>query len=163
VRQVETTGLVAAVFTHRDSRAGDSDLHTHVAVSNKVQTADGRWRALDGRILYKANVAASERYNTVLEAGLVARFGVHFAERPGREPGKRAVREIVGVDSRLLAAWSSRRRAIDVRRGDLAATFQRDHGRPPTATEAIASAQRATLETREAKHEPRSLAERRAA
>src|SRR3712207_9132497 len=34
-RQVETGGLIAAVFTHRDSRAGDPDLHTHVAVSNK--------------------------------------------------------------------------------------------------------------------------------
>ncbi len=65
VRQVETTGLVAAVFTHRESRAGDPDLHTHVAVSNKVQTRDGRWRALDGRVLHKeVVVAASERYTT---------------------------------------------------------------------------------------------------
>jgi hypothetical protein len=35
VRQVEVAGLVAAAFTHRDSRAGDPDLHTHVAVANK--------------------------------------------------------------------------------------------------------------------------------
>ncbi|SNS69741.1 DNA primase, catalytic core [Geodermatophilus pulveris] len=163
VRQVETTGLVAAVFTHRDSRAGDPDLHTHVAVSNKVQTHDGRWRALDGRVLYKANVAASERYNTRLEAHLVAGLGVRFAERPSRESGKRPVREIVGLDARLLAAWSSRRQAIDVRRGELATDFQAEHGRTPTAGEAIALAQQATLETREAKHEPRSLAEQRAA
>ncbi|SHN52782.1 DNA primase, catalytic core [Geodermatophilus obscurus] len=163
VRQVETTGLIAAVFTHRDSRAGDPDLHTHVAVSNKVQTRDGRWRAVDGRVLYKANVAASERYNTRLEAHLVAGLGVRFAERPSREPGKRPVREIVGLDARLLAAWSSRRRAIDIRRGELAADFQAEHGRTPTAGEAIALAQQATLETREAKHEPRSLAEQRAA
>ena len=53
-------GLVAAVFTHRDSRAGDPDLHTHVAVANKVQTLDGRWLSIDGRVLFKANVAASE-------------------------------------------------------------------------------------------------------
>jgi DNA primase catalytic core len=163
VRQVETTGLVAAVFTHRDSRAGDPDLHTHVAVSNKVQTRDGRWRAVDGRVLYKANVAASERYNTRLEAHLVAGLGVRFASRPDREPGKRPVREIVGLDARLLAAWSSRRQAIDVRRGELATNFQAEHGRTPTAGEAIALAQQATLETREAKHEPRSLAEQRAA
>ncbi|MGY1683150.1 MobF family relaxase [Geodermatophilus sp. SYSU D01176] len=162
-RQVETTGLIAAVFTHRDSRAGDPDLHTHVAVSNKVQTADGRWRALDGRVLYKANVAASEHYNTRLEAHLVAGLGVRFAERSGREPGKRTVREVVGVDSRLLTTWSSRRQAIDVRRGQLAAGFQAEHGRPPTTSEAIALAQQATLETREAKHEPRSLAEQRVA
>ncbi|WP_116451904.1 MobF family relaxase [Blastococcus litoris] len=162
-RQVETTGLVAAVFTHRDSRAGDPDLHTHVAVSNKVQTPDRRWRALDGRVLYKANVAASERYNTRLEAHLVAGLGVRFAERTDQEPGKRPVREIVGLDSRLLAAWSSRRQVIDVRRGELATDFQSAHGRPPTTPEAIALAQRATLETRQAKHQPRSLAEQRAA
>jgi hypothetical protein len=51
VRQVEVRGLVAAAFTHRDSRAGDPDLHTHVAVANKVQTLDGRWLSIDGRIL----------------------------------------------------------------------------------------------------------------
>jgi DNA primase catalytic core len=163
VRQVETTGLVAALFTHRDSRAGDPDLHTHVAVSNKVQARDGRWRALDGRVLYKANVAASERYNTRLEAQLVAELGVRFAERLGREDGKRPVREIVGLDARLLAAWSSRRQAIDVRRGELATDFQSEHARTPTASEAIALAQQATLETRGAKHEPRSLAEQRTA
>ncbi|WP_336029268.1 MobF family relaxase [Geodermatophilus sp. FMUSA9-8] len=163
VRQVETTGLIAAVFTHRDSRAGDPDLHTHVAVSNKVQTRDGQWRALDGRVLHKANVAASERYNTRLEAHLVDRLGVRFAERPGGDAGRRPVREIVGMDPRLLSTWSSRRRAIDVRRAALAADFQAEQGRPPTAAEAIALAQQATLQTREAKHQPRSLAEQRAA
>ncbi|SEK61646.1 DNA primase, catalytic core [Blastococcus sp. DSM 46786] len=163
VRQVETSGLIAAVFTHRDSRAGDPDLHTHVAVSNKVQTRDGRWRALDGRVLYKANVAASERYNTRLEANLISGLGIRFAERPGREDGKRPVREIVGLDARLLAAWSSRRQAIDIRRDELATDFQSEHGRTPTTPEAIALAQQATLETRDAKHEPRSLAEQRAA
>jgi TrwC relaxase len=40
IRQVNVRGLVAAAFTHRDSRAGDPDLHTHVAVANKVQTPD---------------------------------------------------------------------------------------------------------------------------
>ena len=45
VRQVDVTGLVAAAFTHRDSRAGDPDLHTHVAVANKVQTLSGKWLA----------------------------------------------------------------------------------------------------------------------
>jgi conjugative relaxase-like TrwC/TraI family protein len=60
IRQVNVTGLVATAFTHRDSRAGDPDLHTHVAVANKVQALDGRWLSIDGRVLFKANVAASE-------------------------------------------------------------------------------------------------------
>jgi len=131
IRQVDTTGLIATTFTHRDSRAGDPDLHTHVAVSNKVQTLDGRWLALDGRVLHKATVAASERYNTRLEAQLVARLGVTFTDRPGRDPGKRPVREIVGVGNQLLTAWSQRRQAIDTRRGQLAVAFQAEHGRPP--------------------------------
>jgi hypothetical protein len=85
VRQVDVTGLVAAAFTHRDARSGDPDLHTHVAIANKVQTLDGRWFSLDGRVLFKATVAASERYNTRIEAELVARLGVRFADRPGNQ------------------------------------------------------------------------------
>ena len=162
VAQVEVRGLIAAAFTHRDSRAGDPDLHTHVAISNKVQTLDGRWLALDGRPIYKNNVAASERYNTRLEALLIDRLGVRFADRPGADPSKRPVREIVGVDGDLPRQWSSRRAAIDVRRAELSAQFQTDHGRPPTPKEAVALAQQANLETRQRKHEPRSYAEQRA-
>ena len=55
VAQVDVHGLIAAAFTHRDSRAGDPDLHTHVAVSNKVQALDGTWLALDGRPFFKNN------------------------------------------------------------------------------------------------------------
>jgi len=163
-RQVDVRGLIAAAFTHRDSRAGDPNLHTHVAVSNKVQAvggeADGRWLALDGRPLHKLTVAASERYNTRLEALLRDRLGVEFTERAS-EPGKRAVREIVGVDERLLKTWSARRLMIDVRRGELAGQFQARHSRPPGPIEAVKLTQQATLETRQAKHEPRSHAEQR--
>ena len=162
IRQVNVRGLVAAAFTHRDSRAGDPDLHTHVAVANKVQTLDGRWLSIDGRVLFKANVAASETYNTALEQHLRETLGVRFAERPGTDPAKRPIREIVGVDPRLNQRWSTRRAHIETRRGELAIQFQNDHGRPPTPVEALHLAQQATLETRDAKHEPRSLAEQRA-
>ena len=162
IRQVNVRGLVAAAFTHRDSRAGDPDLHTHVAVANKVQTLDGRWLSIDGRVLFKANVAASETYNTALEQHLRDTLGVRFAERPGTDPAKRPIREIVGVDPRLNQRWSTRRAHIEARRGELAIQFQNDHGRPPTPVEALHLAQQATLETRDAKHEPRSLAEQRA-
>ena len=58
--------------------------------------------------------------------------------------------------------WSTRRAYINIRRGELAIQFQQDHGRPPTPVEVLQLAQQATLETRDAKHEPRSLAEQRA-
>jgi conjugative relaxase-like TrwC/TraI family protein len=161
IRQVNVRGMVATAFIHRDSRAGDPDLHTHVAVANKVQTLDGRWLSIDGRVLFKAKVAASETYNTALEQYLREALGVRFAERPGTDPAKRPIREIVGVDPRLNQRWSSRRAHINVRRGELAIQFQQDHGRPPTPVEALHLAQQATLETRDAKHEPRSLTEQR--
>jgi conjugative relaxase-like TrwC/TraI family protein len=161
IRQVNVRGLVATAFTHRDSRAGDPDLHTHVAVANKVQTLDGRWLSIDGRVLFKANVAASETFNTALEQHLRDTLGVRFAEGPGTDPAKRPIREIVGVDPRLNQRWSTRRAHIEARRGELAIQFQHDHGRPPTPVEALHLAQQATLETRDAKHEPRSLAEQR--
>ncbi|HPE12018.1 MAG TPA: MobF family relaxase [Actinomycetota bacterium] len=163
IRQVETQGLIATAFTHRDSRAGDPDLHTHVAVANKVRAkGSGKWLAIDGRLIYKANVAASETYNTRLEHHLRRALGVRFEARPNPDARKRPVREIVGVDPELNARWSSRRATIEVRRRLLAKAFQASHGRPPSPIESIQLAQQATLETREAKHEPRSLDEQRA-
>jgi conjugative relaxase-like TrwC/TraI family protein len=162
VRQVNVTGLVACSFTHRDSRAGDPDLHTHVAVANKVQTLGGRWLSIDGRVLHAAAVAASETYNTALEQHLTAALGARFAERPGQDRSKRPIREIAGVDLALNQRWSRRRQVIDIRRAELAAAFARDHGRPPGRLEILQLAQQATLETRDAKHEPRTLAEQRA-
>jgi DNA primase catalytic core len=160
VRQVDVTGLIAAQFTHRDSRAGDPDLHTHVAIANKVQTLDGRWMALDGRMIYRAAVTASEFYNTALEAEITARIGGRFAPRQ-TAPGKRPIRELAGVDDQLMRRWSTRRQAIEAATGDLAAQFVAAHGRVPTAVETLRLAQQATLATRQAKHEPRSLAEQR--
>ena len=162
VRQVDVQGLVGVAFTHRDSRAGDPDLHTHVAVANKVQTLDGKWLSIDSRVLHKAITAASETYNTALEAHLSDSLGLRFQPRPSTGRDKRPVREIVGVEPTLLERWSVRRHRIVARQSELATDFQRAHGRPPTPVEAIALAQQATLETREAKHEPRTLAEQRA-
>lgn len=79
--QIATRGLIAAAFDHYDSRAGDLNLHTHVAVSNKVLGVDGKWRSLDARELYAMTVAASEFYNTRFEVELTARLGVGFAAR----------------------------------------------------------------------------------
>jgi conjugative relaxase-like TrwC/TraI family protein len=141
VQQLDTTGLLAAAFDHRDSRASDPDLHTHVAVSSKVRVleadgAPGRWLALDARVLFKATVTASERYNTRVEAELHRRLGVTFQPRSDADAaaaaGKRMVREISGIPNELIEVWSKRRARIDVRRAALAVAFQAEHGRPPT-------------------------------
>lgn len=159
VAQVDTTGLICAAFDHRESRSGDPDLHTHVAIANKVCGADGKWRALDARGLFALGVAASERYNTRFEDELVRRLGVRFTERPGGSPDKRPVREIVGIPAELVAHFSRRRAAIETRLAELRQTYRANHGREPDHATALRLAQQATLETREGKPAGRSLAE----
>ena len=127
-------------------------------------STDGKWLAIDGRVLFKAKVSASETYNTALERHLVDALGVRFAERP--EPRR----------PQAAGARDRRRRPRPERTGSPSAgtasrpaarcwppSSRRTHGRPPTPVETLQLAQQATLETREAKHEPRSLAEQREA
>ncbi|MGK8505264.1 MobF family relaxase [Nocardia asiatica] len=163
VRQVDVEGIVAARFTHRDSRAGDPDLHTHVLIANRVRTLDGRWRTLYGGAIYQAVVTVSEIYNTRLEHHLEELVGVEFAERPTAGAAKRPVREIIGVSAGLIDAWSRREADIRLRLGKLATDFQQRFGREPVSGEMYDLAQQATLETRPIKHALRSLAEQRAA
>ena len=47
-------------------------------------------------------------------------WGCGSLERPGTDPAKRPIREIVGVDPRLNQRWSTRRAHINIRRGELA-------------------------------------------
>ena len=157
--QVETHGLIAAVFDHADSRCGDPDLHSHVAVSTKVLGVDGVWRSLDARALYRIGVAASEHYNTVLEAEVTRRLGVDFTPRPDTEGSREPVREIAGMDLRILVHYSNRRSAITTRHRELVRTYRATHGREPSLPVAQKLAQQATLETRDGKKPPRAWAE----
>ncbi len=159
IAQIDTTGLVAAAFDHRESRAGDPDLHTHIAVANKVCGVDGKWRSLDARVLHALGVAASERYNTRFEDAMARRLGVEFEERGDTDPGKRPVREIVGVPRELIAHFSKRRAAIEDRYGELLSEYRAAHGRGPNRSTQLQLAQQATLETREGKGPGRTLAE----
>ena len=159
VRHIGVRGISAARFDHRDSRAGDPDLHTHVAISAKVQTLTGDWRALDAKPLYAAKVYLSEVYTTSLTARL-RDLGLVMA--PVGRDGKRPVYEIAGLEPALLARWSSRRARIQAWTADLVDAFEADHERPPTRAERLELAQQATLDTRPPKHQPRSEAEQRA-
>ena len=164
--QIETRGFLAAAFDHRDSRAGDPDLHTHVAISNKVRArddhADGRprWLSLDARVIHAAAVAASERYNTRLEEAISRRLGVEFTERADSiRRDKRSVREVAGVPVALIKHFSRRRAAIEDRYRELASDYRHTHGHEPPREAQLKLAQQATLETRDGKAAPTSLAE----
>ncbi|MBY8862865.1 relaxase domain-containing protein [Nocardia sp. CA2R105] len=161
VRQVDVEGIVAARFTHRESRCGDPDLHTHLLIANRVRTLDGLWRTLDASMIYRLTVVVSEIYNSRLEHHLTADLGLGFAERPGTDPAKRPISEIIGVPWVLIQHWSRRDAAITRRLGELATAFQARVGREPMPKEMYGLAEQATLDTRPRKHILRSLAEQR--
>ncbi|MFG1879514.1 MobF family relaxase [Sphaerisporangium sp. NPDC049003] len=161
VAQVETNGLIAAVFDHYDSRAGDPNLHTHVAISSKIQGVDGKWRSLDARALYRVTVAASEFYNTAFETQLQQRIPVTFTERSDTRDEREPIREIAGIPLGFIEFFSSRRTDIEARYEQLLRQFRREHGYDPNRQVAHQLARQANLETRDAKKTARSLAEMR--
>jgi len=163
VAQIRTGGLIAAAFEHWDSRAGDPNLHTHVAVSSKVRGADGKWRALDARVLYAMKVAASETYNTAFEARLSASLGVTFTARPDTTGSREPVREITGVPYGMVEFFSRRRAAIEARYGELLREYRGHHGHDSAPAVGYQLARQANLDTRQGKKPPRSLTDKRQA
>lgn len=148
VAQVDVTGLIATGFDHYDSRSGDPQLHTHVVISNKVQTTlDGRWRSLDGRPMHAAVVALSEHYNAVLADRLTGTLGVEWEARDrGRD--RNPAWELTGVSEELIEEFSSRARDIDAETDRLIAAYTAEHGRRPSARTIVRLRAQATLATR---------------
>ena len=151
IAQIRTRGLTAAAFDHYDSRDGDPNLHTHVAISSKVQGIDGKWRALDARALYRITVAASECYNTAFETALTQRLGVEFVPRPDTSGNAEPVREVSGVPFGMIGHFSARRARIEARYAGLVRAYRREHGHDPSRAACHQLARRANLDTRAAK------------
>ncbi|MCT2995937.1 conjugal transfer protein, partial [Propionibacterium freudenreichii] len=158
VAQVDVAGLIATAFDHYDSRAGDPHLHTHVVVSNKVQTVlDGKWRSLDGRPLHAATVALSELHEAVFADHLTRMFGVSWEARDmGRD--RNPAWAITAVPEELVTEFSSRSRHIEVEKNRLIAEYVTQHGRQPSTATIIKLRAQATLSTRPEKN-VRSLAD----
>ncbi len=131
-QQERASGLVAAAYQHRTSRAGDPLLHTHVLVANLGCGPDGRWTALDGRPLYRHAKTAGYLYQAVLRAELTRRLGVAWG------PVRNGVADVRGVHRPVIEAFSQRRQQIRQRMGELGHHTAR-------------SAQAAALDTRPAK------------
>ena len=158
VVQEDIDGVVAAAFTHFDSRAGDPQLHDHVVVANRARSSsDGVWRTLDSRGLFKSVVMLSELHQGVLSDLLTEQLGWGWDGRKRRHTDQLRF-EVTGVPETLMAEFSRRSGAIEDRKNTLMAEFVAAHGRQPTSTEVLGLRQRATLETRPDKTH-RSLSE----
>ncbi|MDN5918659.1 MAG: relaxase domain-containing protein [Pseudonocardia sp.] len=140
-------GLIWTKWGHSTNRENEPQIHTHVAVLNRLKTlSDGVVRALDGRGFRPIKEAIATAYERGLEEELVASRGVVFADRPD---GK--AREIVGVDPELCADASTRRAQTLDKAEELREKYVAERGREPNdaAMKRIRSA--AALQTRAAK------------
>ncbi len=130
---IATSGYVAAAFTEYTSRADDPQLHTHVVIANKVKGDDGVWRSIDGRLLYRHQLAAGYLHEAVLRRELTQRRGLRG------QPVHHGVADWAGFTRTQIEAFSQRRQQLE--------TWRVDNDLPETA----AARQVATIATRTAK------------
>ena len=138
VRQVRAEGFVAAGFAHRTSRAGDPLLHTHVVVGNLARGEDGKWGALDSRLLYRHAKTAGFLYQAALRAELTERLGVEWG------PVRRGCADLAGVPRSVIEHFSQRREEV--------VEHMREHG-----VHSARAAEVAVLETRRSKEAPEPI------
>jgi conjugative relaxase-like TrwC/TraI family protein len=141
-RHLDTRGLSVAGFRQTTSRLDDPQIHTHLVVSAKVQTADGRWLALDARVLKQHQRTFGGVYQSVLRSELTAKFGV------GWEPIVNGQAEITGLDPELLAVFSKRAAQVDLETDARVEEFEAREGRAPSRFERAAIEREAAADTR---------------
>jgi conjugative relaxase-like TrwC/TraI family protein len=141
----DTRGLTMAAFRQATSREDDPQLHTHMVVSTKVQTPDGRWMALDARYLKRHQRALGGLYQSVLRAELTHRYGVAWG------PIENGQAEIAGMPRDLLDAFAKRTAQVDAALTEKVHEFRDREGRDPSRWERAALTREAAGDTRVAK------------
>ncbi|OEJ23054.1 hypothetical protein AR457_38330 [Streptomyces agglomeratus] len=155
-QQKAEPGLLATVYLHYESRAGDPMVHEHAVISPRVKGPDGRWRNLDSRLLLRDVVVASELFNQRSLELVCSRLGL-AAEEVEVTPGQRPVMRIAGIDPRLRAAFAQRGNAVRTTADALFDDYRRRHGRQPHGPARYALLEWARSRTRPAKRKARSL------
>jgi conjugative relaxase-like TrwC/TraI family protein len=112
-RDVVTTGnVIAASFRHETSRALDPQLHSHCVVLNITRRADGEWRAIDARGIFRAQRLANEIYQAELRKELLA-LGYEVQSYKDGRSGRQRVTGIAGFKDEHLKHFSKRSREIE--------------------------------------------------
>jgi conjugative relaxase-like TrwC/TraI family protein len=149
-RQVSTHGLAVATFVHRTSREGDPQMHTHCVIPNLVQRVDGSCVALDGSGLYEWKKAVGSIYAEELRTRLTRHLGVAWG------PDRNGTREMAGIASDQLRAFSKRTVAIEEHLAQMAI----DHADRAKAMRADDAASLATRPAKDKSLTPERLRER---
>ena len=107
IHQVDTQGLVAALFRQHTSRSADPQLHTHAIIAAKVQDPTGVWLSLDARFLKRQQRAIGWIYAAALRVELTTRLGLAWG------PVTEGHGDIVGVPATLLTEFSKRSEQVE--------------------------------------------------
>lgn len=125
-RQNRATGnIIAARFTHRESRTLDPQLHTHCIVFNVTHDpVEKRSKALEARQLYDQSKQLTQTYREHLAKSLrELGYETHL--------DRQKCPQIKGVDKQLITTFSKR----SLQRDDLVAARAKQLGRRLTNTE----------------------------
>jgi len=145
VAVVDAKGIVGAMFRQHTSRALDPQVHTHLVIPNRVMSPDGRWLALDARLIKRDQRTLSALYHAALRAELNTALGVRW-----RIP-ENGIAEMADIPDVVLSHYSYRtddiRRRIDVKLDRFVATMDRD----PTPRERWKLEREAVIHTRPSK------------
>lgn len=125
-------GFVSAAFRQRTSRAGDPHLHTQVVTANMALGPDGRWTALDGRLIYLHGKTAGMLYAASFRYRMARELGARWVMRSN------GTAEVDGFPAGLLRKLSQRRQQVEQRMAE-------------RGESSAAAAQVATLSTRQRK------------
>jgi conjugative relaxase-like TrwC/TraI family protein len=104
--QVESSGFVAAVFRQRTSRANDPHLHSHVLIANMCRGDDGRWGAVDARLIYAYAKSAGYLYESHLRHRLSVELGVDWTDV------ENGIADVAGVPEAMIEQFSKRSKEI---------------------------------------------------
>jgi hypothetical protein len=156
VERLDAAGLSVLLVRHRTSRALDPQLHTHALVFAKVQGPDARWRALDARVVFRAQRMFGAIYQSALRSELTRALGVRFGEV---SKGQAEIADL----AELVEAFSTRSVQIKGRlERKLIEWRQRHPEREPSQREHAILARDAARESRPVKDSARMADELRA-
>ncbi|MFW0168772.1 MobF family relaxase [Rothia sp. P4278] len=161
IAKVEVEGIIASLFDHYDSRAGDPQIHTHAVLANRVQRkSDGAWVTLDSYALHKWVVATSEMYNAILFDELTELANTETEQRQAlknamkldesQSKGNRRI-ELIGVPDELIAEFSQRSNEIERITNQKIEDWKAKNGDKISKKLILEFRQQATLESRNAK------------
>lgn len=146
IHQVETRGLVVALFRQHTSRTVDPHLHTHALVWAKVQDLAGGWFSLDARLLKFQQRSIGWIHAAALRAELTARLGVRWG------PVVEGNADIADTEPELLKLFSERSDQVEARTAVLVSRWVADHdGVEPDSRTIAGLERRAVLDSRPAK------------